>query len=836
MASFNNDINAPYDDSIPFLEAELINAGAVVDKPTPKLPDVKLCSGLGAYHSDNHETNPKPYLTVSLTDIEQLVKHPQNVKKSQGQWAILSTLLSRESVKQHENGIFHAVWLDIDVHTEKHAIQAFLADLGVFYYWLYSTKSSTETKQKWRVIIPLFSPASCFQFKTISEILNDKLAAAGIVPDRASERPNQVCYLPNKGEYYDFHIEHAPLFNWQTTLAKEIKDKAQKERLRLEESNRLREQSRQRAIERMATGASSPIEAYNAAYDVEKNLKHYGYKKDGNKWLSPNSESGNAGVTVKDNHWFSSHASDYGIGQATSGGCHGDSFDLFVWYEHKGNRNAAIKAAGDMFTVSNGETFTQANQAAFREQKQKSRDYIDYSTMPEFPPMDGVTTDKPKPETSETDNTNKGYTNNDDPYLNNCPDFPPMDDSIDYSTMPEPPAIGEPSKEPPISSGRAQKRKELEQLRTEHDRKPLFTSIGALIAKPSPTDWLIKDYFERDKTVLLFGISGGGKTFITVDMGLSIATGKDWQGHATKQGAVFYICGEGKSGIKKRCLAWSIKNDIQLDNTPFFVSDGALTLPSKDSIERLHKDIEKSGHTPALIIFDTLARCLDGDENVAKDAGAFIQSIDSIRTTYNCTILIVHHCGKDETRGARGSSAIKAAVDTEIMLTNPTKGGFTLSVSKQKDHEHPKDKSFSFESIATNWLDDDMNVIYSAVLVSLENVHEKKARKLNANTQKMLNALMTITKQGIEPPEQVKSLFFDSPEKCPDKVVTVNEWQAAACEVMTVVSKTDDDEQKNEQNKKDALRMAFKRGLERLESDGYIGLQGDFVWNAYADF
>lgn len=409
----------------------------------------------------------------------------------------------------------------------------------------------------------------------------------------------------------------------------------------------------------------------------------------------------------------------------------------------------------------------------------------------------------------------------DDPYFND-------------STMP--PAIGEPSKEPPISNGRAQKRKELEQLRTEHDRKPLFTSIGALIAKPSPTDWLIKDYFERDKTVLLFGISGGGKTFITVDMGLSIATGKDWQGHATKQGAVFYICGEGKSGIKKRCLAWSIKNDIQLDNTPFFVSDGALTLPSKDSIERLHKDIEKSGHTPALIIFDTLARCLDGDENVAKDAGAFIQSIDSIRTTYNCTILIVHHCGKDETRGARGSSAIKAAVDTEIMLTNPTKAGFTLSVSKQKDHEHPKDKSFSFESIATNWLDDDMNVIYSAVLISHENVHDKKKRKLNANTQKMLNALITITKQGIEPPEQVKSLFFDSPEKCPDKVVTVNEWQAAAGEVMTVVSKTDDDEQKNEQNKKDALRMAFKRGLERLESDGYIGLQGDFVWNAYADF
>ncbi len=46
----------------------------------------------------------------------------------------------------------------------------------------------------------------------------------------------------------------------------------------------------------------------------------------------------------------------------------------------------------------------------------------------------------------------------------------------------------------------------------------------------------------------------------------------------------------------------------------------------------------------------TVARCLDGDENQAKDIGAFIQSLDTIRTTYNSTMLVVHHSGKDETR------------------------------------------------------------------------------------------------------------------------------------------------------------------------------------------
>lgn len=404
-----------------------------------------------------------------------------------------------------------------------------------------------------------------------------------------------------------------------------------------------------------------------------------------------------------------------------------------------------------------------------------------------------------------------------------------VDDSvIDYSSM------------PPISNGSAQKRQELEQLRTAHDSKPFFTSIGELTAKPTPTDWLIKDYFERDKTVLLFGPSGGGKSFVVVDMGLSIATGKDWQGHTTQQGAVFYICGEGKSGIKKRCVAWAIKNEVPLvADVPFFVSDGALVLPDNEGIERLHRDIEVSGqHTPALIIFDTLARCLDGDENAAKDISAFVQAIDAIRTKYSCTILMVHHSGKDELRGARGSSAIKGALDTEIMLTNPSKSSLTLSVTKQKDHESTKDKSFRFESIATNWLDDDDNIIYSAVLVSSENIHDKKRRKLNANTQKMLETLRTIVGSGQEPPEQVKKLFPDSPEQIPDKVITMEAWQKAACEVMTVVSNAvdTDDEAKHAQAKRDALRMAFKRGYERLEADNYVGLLGDFVWLAYIGF
>ena len=59
-----------------------------------------------------------------------------------------------------------------------------------------------------------------------------------------------------------------------------------------------------------------------------------------------------------------------------------------------------------------------------------------------------------------------------------------------------------------------------------------------------------------------------------------------------------------------------------------------------------------------LIILGTLARCFGGsDENAAKDMGAFIQGCDTSKAVTQTSVLIVHHSGKGQERGARGSSA-----------------------------------------------------------------------------------------------------------------------------------------------------------------------------------
>jgi hypothetical protein len=89
---------------------------------------------------------------------------------------------------------------------------------------------------------------------------------------------------------------------------------------------------------------------------------------------------------------------------------------------------------------------------------------------------------------------------------------------------------------------------------------------------------------------------------------------------------------------------------------------------------------------PVLVVVDTLARCMLGvDENSARDVGLVVDGLDLIRRSADgATVLAVHHSGKDGSQGARGSSALRGAVDTELELT-ASGARLVLKVSKQKD-------------------------------------------------------------------------------------------------------------------------------------------------------
>jgi hypothetical protein len=89
-----------------------------------------------------------------------------------------------------------------------------------------------------------------------------------------------------------------------------------------------------------------------------------------------------------------------------------------------------------------------------------------------------------------------------------------------------------------------------------------------------------------------------------------------------------------------------------------------------------------------------------GDENSGKDMTFAVSTIDAVKQATGAHVAIVHHCGKDEAKGARGHSSLRAAVDAEIEVSRPEGERITtVRVTKQRDLERGEAMPFSLKVI-----------------------------------------------------------------------------------------------------------------------------------------
>ena len=304
----------------------------------------------------------------------------------------------------------------------------------------------------------------------------------------------------------------------------------------------------------------------------------------------------------------------------------------------------------------------------------------------------------------------------------------------------------------------------LEPLKTQViQRKPL-TFKRFKKADIKPTDWLIKDYLETDSLSVIYGPPANGKSFVALDWAACIATGKDWHGQRVKQGAVFYLVGEGFNGIARRLAAWELLNKQDVENAPLFVSDRAAILTDQlavqETMSAIQAMVEESGETPVLFLIDTLARNFQGNENSQEDMGRFITHVDAIKAHFNCSVMIVHHSGKDGDKGARGSSALKGAVDTEYQCSITESGDkkvTTVKNTKMKESESALPRSFILEPQKLGVVDEDGQPTWSAALVETDYQEPQapQTKRIGVNQVKAMEILKGMivdarVKQGSE--------------------------------------------------------------------------------------
>ena len=232
-----------------------------------------------------------------------------------------------------------------------------------------------------RILLPLSKPLCWADWTMCQKILNDDLEAAGIKPDRVSDRSAQLCYLPNRGEFYGSRSQRNvnsfdPLFDW----GDEIAIRRQKTADKLRELVVLKNEAVKRRAELRSSDAPDTIGAFNLAYSVPELLLKAGYDQHVDTFRHPHSESGSYSASVKNGRVHSLSSNDPLYTEGGGVGAH-DAFSAFTVLWAGGDRDTALKLAGDEWLMIGSESWNKVKQREYSQQKEaKSTPDVDAET------------------------------------------------------------------------------------------------------------------------------------------------------------------------------------------------------------------------------------------------------------------------------------------------------------------------------------------------------------------------------------------------------------------------------------------------------------------------
>jgi hypothetical protein len=159
-------------------------------------------------------------------------------------------------------------------------------------------------------------------------------------------------------------------------------------------------------------------------------------------------------------------------------------------------------------------------------------------------------------------------------------------------------------------------------------------------------------------------------------------------GKRTEPGMVVYLAAESPASVRSRLQAYQKHHGVRVPN--FAIVQSPIDLfagdADTDKVIQVVRQLEQQrGMKARLIVGDTLARLSAGaNENAGQDMGLVVRRFDRIRAECKTHFALIHHSGKSAAAGARGWSGVRAAVDTEIELSD-SPAGKCIEITKQRD-------------------------------------------------------------------------------------------------------------------------------------------------------
>ncbi|MGF7213736.1 hypothetical protein GGE65_008386 [Skermanella aerolata] len=351
--------------------------------------------------------------------------------------------------------------------------------------------------------------------------------------------------------------------------------------------------------------------------------------------------------------------------------------------------------------------------------------------------------------------------------------------------------------------------------------------LDDMAALPDP-DWLVEDMVPQTAMTLIFGASDNFKSFLALDLALSVATGRKWQGREVKQGAVIYLASEGAIGVgKQRVRGWLSHYGVR-GKPPFFLLRQEVLLNDPAGLKKLMATIDaKLGGELALIVCDVLSGTRKGSEVDDEAAAAHVRALQTLVRTYGASVMSVTHTGWSDPERARGHTHTWGSYDTRLKVEGDKESlRTTLTVNRHKDADAGVPMTFNMLPVPVPGMTVQKGMRKGEPITTLVPIWNAEAEpvgkrdkagqsKMSASVKTTLDQLRNaVIDAGTAPPPGMKDI--------PKSVLVVSKDLLRQRCYSAGISGSD--------TTQSAKRKAFDRAIDTLKTRGIMAEWEGLVW------
>lgn len=208
-----------------------------------------------------------------------------------------------------------------------------------------------------------------------------------------------------------------------------------------------------------------------------------------------------------------------------------------------------------------------------------------------------------------------------------------------------------------------------------NDKLPALDVVQAAALKSQDgTRWLVASLWSSQAVGILGGAPKCGKTWLALEVAISVATGQKVLGRFSTGAAgpvLLFAAEDAEGALKERLEHLASLKGCRLEQIPIHViRERALRLDTANDRLRLSQTIKRLA--PKLLILDPFVRLHRLDENSSQEVSGILDYLRQLQRTFSLSVMVIHHMrkasGQQQGLQLRGSGDFYAWLDSALYL------------------------------------------------------------------------------------------------------------------------------------------------------------------------